>query len=93
MTARVQAIPESVYPGLCQTCQRYRTCCAIVKIRGRNYPKALMCSQCRLANEGHLEVGADDAPPVDLREEPRVRRMGRGIKARSPAKHRMPFTF
>lgn len=89
----IQAIPSTVRPGVCCKCRRERTLCANVVFRGQDRP-CVLCSVCRIATEGSwvpVEPMRESAPlPDDL---PFVRRLGLGLRARSPSKHSMPFTF
>lgn len=92
----VQAIPSDVHAGVCCKCQRERTLCADVVFRGQARP-CVVCSACRISLEGewspveamHFDA-ANEAVAEDL---PFVRRLGVGLRARSPSKHSMPFTF
>lgn len=87
----IQSIPSEVYPGVCCLCRRQRTLCALVVLRG-NFKPCLVCSQCRIAREGEW-APQPPRPDADLKDEPRARMLGRGLRARSPSKHSMPFTF
>ncbi len=89
----IQSIPEYVRPGVCRLCKFTRTCCADVVFKASKRA-VLVCSQCRIDTEGEWTVGVGLRPEPDLPEdESRARRLGRGLKARSPSKHTMPFTF
>lgn len=86
----IQAIPTEVHPGVCSVCCRERTLCAEVFFRSKVY---VMCSACRITWEGWWTPAHPPKPEADLQEEPRARMLGRGLRARSPSKHSMPFTF
>ncbi len=90
----IQDIPSDVHPGLCSLCHRHRTLCAAVTFLGQDGER-LACSGCRIAFEGKWKVKPcpvrHDAKEPD--GDPRVRQLGRGLRARSPSKHSMPFTF
>lgn len=90
-----KTIPDRVYRGVCWACGRERTCCATVKVRMRYPNKVPMCSACRIAREGQWDVdSALETAAADLADdEPRTRMLGRGLRARSPSKHNLPFTF
>ncbi len=88
----VQAIPYTLHAGLCCRCQRERTLCADVVFRGK-VRACVVCSQCRIASEGSWTPVEAARQEVDLLDEPRARMLGRGLRARSPSKHSMPFTF
>lgn len=93
MPARVQAIPSTTRPGVCFLCARERTCCADVVFRGEKRP-CVLCAGCRIAREGHWQPVEAILPGADLPDdESRARRQGRGLRARSPSKHSLPFTF
>lgn len=87
-------IPSTVRPGVCCQCGQKRTLCADVVFRGKQRP-CVLCSACRVASEGQWTVEPD---PVRHDEkvpegDSRARILGRGLKARSPSKHGLPFTF
>lgn len=88
----VHPIPSDVHPGVCGKCRRQRTLCADVVLRGR---PCVMCSACRVTCEGKFTVASEPLVTEFGYQEgdSRARRLGRGLKARSPSKHRMPFTF
>lgn len=89
----VQAIPTTVRPGVCCLCLRERTLCADVVFRGK-IRVCVVCSACRIASEGQWQPADPVLPDADLPEdESRARRLGKGLRARSPSKHGMPFTF
>lgn len=91
----VRPIPDRVYRGVCWACGRERTCCATVKVRMRYPNKVTMCSACRIDRDGQWDVDAAlETAPADLADdEPMARRLGRGIRVRSPSKHNLQFTF
>lgn len=87
MPSRIQAIPEQVFPAVCGLCHRERTCCAVVQIKGR-FGHAVVCSACRIQWEGRWTVDVAPEKPVAMAvDEPRVRVLGKGLRARSPSKH------
>lgn len=94
---RVHRIPSDVYTGKCWMCKRERTCCAVVQVKGR-FGKTVLCAGCRIEWEGRW---TPEAPLPDVRlpkdefpeDESRARRLGKGLRARSPSKHGLPFTF
>lgn len=89
----VQAIPSTVCRGVCRLCQRERTCCAEIVLRGKVW-SIVACAACRLNREGYWKPVKPMEELVVLPEdEPEARRLGKGLKARSPSKHSMPFTF
>lgn len=92
MAMRVQAIPSDVRPGVCCMCRRERTLCAMIVFRQQKRP-CTVCSGCRLASEGSWAPAESERPGAVLEDEPRARMLGRGLRARSPLKHSMPFTF
>lgn len=67
--------------------------CADVVFNGQKSPR-VVCSMCRIATEGKWRPVDPLRSNVDLPDDlPLVRRLGQGLRARSPAKHSMPFTF
>lgn len=88
----VQAIPSDVCPGVCCLCRRERTLCADVVFKGKHRP-CVVCSACRIASEGEWVPADHVRPEADLLDEPRARMQGRGLRARSPSKHSLPFTL
>ena len=99
MPARIQPIPDRVFPATCGLCRRWRTLCAVVYLRGKldrswyTGNRAVVCTACRILHEGRWTVEeAPETPAPDIRE-PRVRQLGKGLRARSPSKHGLPFTF
>ncbi len=90
----VQAIPSDVFPGVCSQCHRERTLCAAVTFKG-NEESSVVCSQCRISWEGFWTVPPDPVrhDAKEPEDDPRVRQLGRGLRARSPSKHSMPFNF
>jgi len=89
--ARIQPIPDRVFPATCGLCRRYRTLCAVVTIKGR-FGHAVVCTGCRILHEGRWTVEESPERP-DVGSEPRARQLGKGLRARSPSKHGLPFTF
>lgn len=89
----IQAIPTDVHPGVCCLCRRERTLCADVVFRSKGQQACCVCSACRIAWEGWWTPAPEPVRPELQEEEPRARRLGRGLRARSPSKHSMPFTF
>lgn len=89
----IQAIPSEVHAGVCCLCHRERTLCADVVFRSRGQQACCVCSGCRVVWEGFWTPAHPPRPEADLQEEPRARMLGRGLRARSPSKHSMPFTF
>lgn len=92
MPARIQVIPEQVFPAVCKLCKRERTCCAVVLVKRYFSLPSVWCTHCRIQNEGRWTVDVAPEKP-DVGSEPRVRVLGKGLRARSPSKHGLPFTF
>lgn len=90
-----KTIPDCVYRSVCWACGHERTCCATVKVRKRYPNKAPMCSACRIAMESQwdADVALETTAANLADDEPRARRLGIGLRARSPSKHNLPFTF
>ncbi len=93
MAYRIQLIPATCRLGVCCLCSRERTLCADVVIHGRSRP-CVVCSVCRVQWEGKFTPVEPMRDPPSLPDDlPFVRRLGIGLRARSPSKHSMPFTF